>query len=109
VALGAAAATFMGLSGIGDLVATCASRRSRNHYVGYRLALGQPLEEVLAGMDMISEGVPTTRAALRLAEQAGVEMPIARAVHAVLFEGVRPLEAVRQLMLREARDEREEM
>jgi glycerol-3-phosphate dehydrogenase (NAD(P)+) len=109
VALGAAATTFMGLSGVGDLVATCASRRSRNHYVGYRLALGQQLDDVLAGMDMIAEGVPTTQAAVRLAQQAGVEMPIARAVHAVLFEGLAPRDAVRELMQREARDEREEM
>jgi glycerol-3-phosphate dehydrogenase (NAD(P)+) len=109
VALGAAPATFMGLSGIGDLVTTCASRRSRNHYVGYHLALGRPLDEILAGMDMIAEGVPTTCAAIRLASDAGVEMPIACAVHAVLYEGMRPLDAVRQLMLREARDESEEM
>jgi len=109
VALGAASETFMGLSGIGDLVATCASRRSRNHYVGYCLAAGRTLDEILAGMDMIAEGVPTTEAAVRLAETTGVEMPITRAVHAVLFEGQRPLDAVRELMLREARNEREEM
>ena len=109
VALGAAPITFMGLSGIGDLVATCASRRSRNHYVGYHLALGRTLDDIIGGMDMIAEGVPTTQAAVRLAEQAGVEMPITRAVHAVLFEGLRPRDAVRQLMQRNARDEREEM
>jgi len=109
VALGAAAATFMGLSGIGDLVATCASRRSRNHYVGYQLALGRALDDILAGMDMIAEGVPTTRAAVRLAGQVGVEMPITRAVHAVLFEGMQPSEAVRSLMSRDPRDEREDL
>ncbi|HUT74670.1 MAG TPA: NAD(P)H-dependent glycerol-3-phosphate dehydrogenase [Armatimonadota bacterium] len=106
VALGAAAATFIGLSGIGDLVATCASRRSRNHYVGYHLARGRALADILAGMDnMIAEGVQTTRAAVRLAEQAGVDMPITRAVHAVLFEDMQPAQAVRRLMLRDARDE----
>jgi glycerol-3-phosphate dehydrogenase (NAD(P)+) len=106
VALGAAAATFIGLSGIGDLVATCASRRSRNHYVGYHLARGRALADILAGMDnMIAEGVQTTRAAVRLAEQAGVDMPITRAVRAVLFEGLQPFQAVRRLMLRDARDE----
>ena len=109
VALGGAPATFMGLSGIGDLVATCASRRSRNHYVGYRLALGRTLDEIVGGMDMIAEGVPTTRAAVLLAQRAAVEMPITRALHAVLFEGLRPLDAVQALMLRDARDEREEM
>jgi len=108
-ALGAAPATFTGLSGIGDLVVTCASRRSRNHYVGYHLALGRALDDILGGMDMIAEGVPTTRAAVRLAHQAQVEMPITRAVHAVLFEGMQPSEAVRQLMLRDARDECERL
>jgi glycerol-3-phosphate dehydrogenase (NAD(P)+) len=105
VALGAMPATFVGLSGVGDLVATCVSRRSRNHHVGYHLALGRKLDEILAGMDMIAEGVPTTRAAVRLAQGAGVDMPITRAVHAVLFEGMRPPEAVRQLMARDPRDE----
>jgi glycerol-3-phosphate dehydrogenase (NAD(P)+) len=106
VALGATAATFIGLSGIGDLVATCASRRSRNHYVGYHLARGRALADILAGMDnMIAEGVQTTRAAVRLAEREGVDMPITRAVRAVLFEGLAPFQAVRQLMTRDARDE----
>ncbi len=109
VALGARAETFRGLSGMGDLVATCAGRKSRNHRLGYELARGRELEEVLADMaPQVAEGVETTRAALRLASSVGVEMPIAAAVHGVLFEGLRPHDAVRSLMTRSWRDELEE-
>jgi glycerol-3-phosphate dehydrogenase (NAD(P)+) len=108
VALGARADTFRGLSGIGDLIATCAGRKSRNHYVGYELARGRPLQDIVAEMaPQIAEGVGTTRAALRLADEAGVEMPIAAAVHQVLFEGTPTLEAVKSLMTRAWKDELE--
>jgi glycerol-3-phosphate dehydrogenase (NAD(P)+) len=106
VALGARAETFRGLSGMGDLVATCAGRSSRNHHVGYQLARGRGLDEIVAEIaPQIAEGIETTRAALGLAASAGVEMPIAEAVHQVLFEGVSPTEAVRSLMTRAWRDE----
>jgi len=109
VALGARAETFRGLSGIGDLVATCAGATSRNHFVGSKLAQGRPLHAILAEMaPQIAEGIETTRAALRLAAQAGVEMPITAAVHKVLFEGLAPLEAGKSLMTRAWRDELEE-
>jgi len=108
VALGAKAETFRGLSGMGDLVATCAGQKSRNHRVGYQLAKGRKLEDILAAMAQIAEGVETTRAALRLAASVEVEMPIATAVHGVLFEGLPPLEAVRSLMTRTWRDELEQ-
>ena len=108
VALGACAETFRGLSGMGDLVATCAGRKSRNHTVGYELAQGRKLADILSDhLPQVPEGVETTRAALRLAERAGVEMPIAAAVHAILFEEVDPREAVRSLMTRTGRDELE--
>jgi glycerol-3-phosphate dehydrogenase (NAD(P)+) len=107
VALGARAETFRGLSGMGDVVATCASRKSRNHYVGYQLARGRGLEAVLGELGQVAEGVETTRAALGLAESAGVEMPITAAVNQVLFAGMPPLEAVRSLMTRAWRDELE--
>jgi glycerol-3-phosphate dehydrogenase (NAD(P)+) len=107
VALGARAETFRGLSGVGDLVATCAGRKSRNHRVGYELAQGRRLPEILADMIQVAEGVETTRAAHRLAQQVGVEMPITAAVHAVLFESLSPKEAVRSLMTRSWRDELE--
>ena len=106
VALGAEANTFRGLSGVGDLVATCASRKSRNHLVGYELARGKSLAAIVAEMaPQVAEGVETTRAALRLAASAEVEMPIAAAVHSVMFEGVAPEDAVKALMTRAWRDE----
>jgi glycerol-3-phosphate dehydrogenase (NAD(P)+) len=109
VAMGAQAATFMGLAGVGDLVATCASRRSRNHRVGFELAQGKALPDILAGMKgQEAEGVPTTRAARMLAHRHGVEMPITEAIHAVLFEGLSPRDAVAALMTRRGKDELEE-
>lgn len=106
VALGAQAATFGGLSGMGDLVVTCAGKKSRNYRVGYELALGRRLEDVLREMaPQIVEGVETTGPALRLAAAHGVAMPIAAAVHQVLFEGVEPVDAVASLMTRAWRDE----
>jgi glycerol-3-phosphate dehydrogenase (NAD(P)+) len=106
VALGAKADTFRGLSGMGDLVATCASRQSRNHLVGYELAEGKSLATIVAEMaPQVAEGVETTRAAVGLAASAGVEMPIAAAVQAVMFEGMTPEDAVRALMTRAWRDE----
>jgi glycerol-3-phosphate dehydrogenase (NAD(P)+) len=106
VALGAQAATFGGLSGMGDLVVTCAGRKSRNYRVGFELARGRRLDDVLRGMaPQIVEGVETAGPALRLAEAHDVEMPIAAAVQHVLFEGVKPVDAVRSLMTRAWRDE----
>jgi len=108
VALGARAETFRGLSGVGDLVATCAGAKSRNHFVGYELAQGRSLQAILADMaPQVAEGIETARAALRLAAEAEVEMPITAAVHSVLFDGLSPLEAVKSLMTRAWRDELE--
>jgi len=106
VALGARAETFRGLSGMGDLVATCAGRKSRNHFVGYELARGRSLPDILAAMEgQVAEGVETARAAKRLAQQAGVGMPITEAVNALLFEGVPPERTVHGLMTRTWKDE----
>ena len=108
VALGARTETFRGLSGMGDLIATCAGQKSRNHYVGHALAQGRPLPDILAEMrGQVAEGVETTRAARQLSQQTGVELPIAAAVYAILFEGVAPREAVQGLMTRAWRDELE--
>jgi glycerol-3-phosphate dehydrogenase (NAD(P)+) len=105
VAMGAQALTFAGLAGVGDLILTCTGTLSRNRGVGLRLARGEPLDGILAGMRMVAEGVNTTRAALRLAERHDVEVPITREVHAVLFEGKRPRQAVEDLMLRTPKPE----
>ncbi|HEX2988179.1 MAG TPA: NAD(P)H-dependent glycerol-3-phosphate dehydrogenase [Chloroflexota bacterium] len=77
--------TVAGLSGIGDIIATCTSNHSRNRAAGEAIARGKSVEQVIAGSPMVVEGIPTTRAILKLARQKGVEMPITRQVHAVLF------------------------
>ena len=99
-ALGALDATFSGLSGIGDLYATCASNKSRNHRVGFELGRGRKLPEILEEVDQVAEGVQTTQAALVLARREQVEMPIARALETVLFHGADPRETVNSLMSR---------
>lgn len=105
VAAGANLLTFAGLAGIGDLVTTCASPHSRNHYVGKLLAQGQSLAEIQASMRMVAEGVPTTIAALQLAQRYAVEMPIAEQMYQILFEGKDPRRAVVDLMTRNAKGE----
>ena len=105
VALGARAETFMGLSGLGDLVLTATGDLSRNRRVGLELAAGRPLEQVVASLGHVAEGVPTA-AMVRLRAQAlGVEMPITQAVTELLEGRTTPLQALQRLMAREARTE----
>jgi glycerol-3-phosphate dehydrogenase (NAD(P)+) len=105
VALGGQPLTFGGLTGMGDLVATCISRRSRNRWVGEELARGRPLAEIISGTRMVAEGVRTSAAVVELAARVGVEMPIADQVVAVL-EGVTPAaEVVAALMGRVVKPE----
>ena len=104
-ALGADPQTFAGLAGMGDLILTCTGELSRNRSVGVGLGQGKTLEEVLAGMTMVAEGVETARAAYALAARTGVEMPIVEEVHAVLFEGRHARDAVENLMLRQPKAE----
>jgi glycerol-3-phosphate dehydrogenase (NAD(P)+) len=105
VSLGGRPATFAGLAGMGDLIATCISTASRNHQVGEGLAAGKTLQEVVDEMQMVAEGVKTTRAVLDLADRSGIEMPIARHVGHVLYDGLDPKEAVLRLMSRVAKPE----
>ncbi len=100
VAMGGRAETFAGLAGMGDLVLTCTGDLSRNRTVGVRLGRGEPLQKILESMTAVAEGVSTAPAAVGLADKFGVEMPICREVHAVLFEGRSPRDAVRDLMAR---------
>jgi glycerol-3-phosphate dehydrogenase (NAD(P)+) len=100
VARGARPDTLSGLAGLGDLVLTCTGELSRNRRLGQALGSGQELGPALAGLRMVAEGVRTTVAACALAEEAGVEMPIAEQMRAVLHEGRPPREAVEALMLR---------
>jgi glycerol-3-phosphate dehydrogenase (NAD(P)+) len=102
VARGARMETFFGLAGIGDLVATCCSKHSRNRSVGEQIGRGETLEAVLGRMKMVAEGVWTTKALFGPeSELADVSMPIAAEVHAVLFERKDPRDAVTDLMRRE--------
>jgi glycerol-3-phosphate dehydrogenase (NAD(P)+) len=105
VALGANRLTFAGLAGVGDLICTCTSRHSRNHTVGERLAQGQSLDAILDGTKMVAEGVTTAKAVCQLAQRCQVEMPLAEQVHAVLFEGKAPRQAIVDLMGRGAKTE----
>jgi len=105
IALGGAPLTFSGLAGMGDLVATCISDKSRNRTVGVELGRGRSLEDVVNEMHMVAEGVKTTRAVLDLAALHSLEMPIAEQVGAVLYDGRRPDEIVPTLMMRGATSE----
>ena len=98
VALGAHPLTFSGLAGLGDLVATCASPLSRNHYVGVELAKGRELTEILSSMDGVAEGGSTTLVARNLAQKLGLEMPIAEKIYQVLYEDLEPRQAAEQMM-----------
>jgi glycerol-3-phosphate dehydrogenase (NAD(P)+) len=99
---GAKVETFFGLAGLGDLATTCYSRHSRNRHVGEELGRGKKLEKILSEMQMVAEGVWTTRALFGPESEArGIPMPIAEQVHAVLFEGQDPKKAVSELMGRE--------
>lgn len=97
-ALGASPVALAGLAGIGDLMVTCASPRSRNHRVGAALARGEPLDAILRGLGMVAEGVPTTRVAVQLAHRHGLSVPLMERVHAVLFGGKTPRDALDELM-----------
>lgn len=104
-ALGARASTFMGLSGLGDLVLTCTGDLSRNRQVGLRLAEGRALADIVTEMRMVAEGVKTTEAVHDLAAAMGVAMPITDAMYSVLHDGANPHDAVRELMTRELKEE----
>ncbi|MFO0878798.1 MAG: NAD(P)H-dependent glycerol-3-phosphate dehydrogenase [Gemmataceae bacterium] len=106
VALGADSGTFVGLAGIGDLITTCISKHGRNRNVGYRLARGEKLADVLSTTQTVAEGVTTTRAVYARSLRMGLDMPITRALHRVLYEGLGPREAVTELMLRSPKGEK---
>ena len=105
IAMGAQPATFSGLAGLGDLVTTCISPEGRNRRTGQLLGQGQTLKEILAQSPSVIEGVPTAQAVMQLARQFKIDMPITAAVHAILFAGVTPAEALQGLMSREMRPE----
>lgn len=105
VATGGKALTFLGLSGVGDLMATATSRLSRNYRVGLGLAQGKSIEEILVELHQAAEGVPTARAAKVLSSRYGVDVPVFETLYDVIHEGKSPLHAVEELMRRAARSE----
>jgi glycerol-3-phosphate dehydrogenase (NAD(P)+) len=100
VAMGAQTETFFGMTGVGDLATTCFCPNSRNRTAGEMLGKGMVWEEVPEHINGVVEGVATTQSVLELAKRHGVEMPIAQAVHAVLFERLSPTDAITRLMSR---------
>jgi len=107
VALGGRRDTFFGLSGVGDLMVTCFSQHSRNRKVGERLGRGDAPDEIQSSMQMVAEGIPTALSAWQCAQRLGVEAPITAQIHAVLYEGKPPHEAMWELLGRPPKAERE--
>ena len=105
VASGGRRETFMGLSGVGDLIVTCYSRHSRNQTVGRRLAEGKSLQEILDTLGMVAEGVPNTLSVYEIARKLEVRTPLIDAVYSVLYESKPPMEALAELMTRDPRPE----
>jgi glycerol-3-phosphate dehydrogenase (NAD(P)+) len=104
-AMGGEQQTFSGLAGMGDLIATCISPQSRNRYVGEQLGKGRKTDEIIAEMNMVAEGVKTSRVVMELADQYGVDLPIAGEVFAVVHEGAPATDAYRGLLGRNVRSE----
>lgn len=106
VAMGAKADTFQGLAGLGDLITTCVSPEGRNRTVGEQIGKGRKLQDILAKMDSVAEGVPTTKAVVELARRFKVEMPITMGVYQILFEGKDAIDALTELMSRDPKPEK---
>jgi len=109
IAMGGKAETFSGLSGIGDLIVTCASVHSRNRKAGYLIGQGATMEEAMKEVNMVVEGVYSAKAAMGLAAKYNVELPIIEQVNAVLFENKKASDAVRELMIRDKKIEHSDL
>ncbi|MDE6957172.1 MAG: NAD(P)-dependent glycerol-3-phosphate dehydrogenase [Lachnospiraceae bacterium] len=105
IAMGSSLESFMGLTGIGDLIVTCASVHSRNRKAGYLIGQGKTMQEAMDEVQMVVEGVYSTKAAVKLGDKYGVSLPIINKVNEVLFGGKDPKEAVNELMLRDGKQE----
>ncbi|MBP6063355.1 MAG: NAD(P)H-dependent glycerol-3-phosphate dehydrogenase [Fusobacteriaceae bacterium] len=105
VALGADEKTFTGLTGIGDLIVTCASKHSRNRYVGENLGKGKTMDEIMKNMVMVAEGVPTVKAVYESAQKYNVEMPIVKGIYEIIYNNGDAKEVVKELMTRELKGE----
>ena len=107
VAMGGKKSTFAGLAGMGDLVATCSSSKSRNHHVGFQLGKGKSLEQIVKEMNEVAEGVKTAKVVMELARDYKVPMPISEEVYKVLYEGSTVYDAFRGLLNIETGSEKE--
>jgi glycerol-3-phosphate dehydrogenase (NAD(P)+) len=105
IAMGAQPETFAGLSGMGDLIVTCMSHHSRNRYVGELVGSGKKLKDIIKHMDMVAEGIDTSRSASQLAKKYKVETPITNEVYKILFEDKDPVKATTDLMTRDMKME----
>lgn len=103
--MGAHPDTFSGLTGMGDLIVTCTSKHSRNRHVGQQIGRGYKLEEIIQSMNMVAEGIKTTKSVYDWAVKSGIDMPITKAVYRVLFENEDPKDALNTLMTRDPKDE----
>jgi len=103
--LGAKRETFMGLSGIGDMIVTCTSKHSRNRFVGEEIGKGKKIEQILSNMVMVAEGVYTVKALMKILKTEKIEMPIAEKIYQVLYEGGDPLKCIEDLMERKPKPE----
>ena len=106
--LGANPRTFTGLAGFGDLVLTCTGNLSRNYSVGIKLGQGKKLQQILAEMHMVAEGVKTAKSVYNFSRKLGVEMPICHEIYHILYEDLEPKEAVYRLMTRTLKQELDE-
>jgi len=105
IAMGAKPKTFSGLSGMGDLIVTCMSKHSRNRFVGEKIGSGMKLKDVLKKMEMVAEGVETSKSVYLLAEKFNIDVPISKAVYQILFEEKDPIKITYDLMTREMKPE----
>jgi glycerol-3-phosphate dehydrogenase (NAD(P)+) len=105
-AMGGNPKTFYGLSGAGDLIATCFSQHSRNRRVGEKVGRGEQLERISADTHMVAEGVPTAKSAYECARKLNIETPIIDQVYSILHEGKRPDQAIQELLARDQKAER---
>ncbi len=107
IAMGGKPSTFAGLAGMGDLVATCSSTKSRNRYVGFNLGQGRKIEDIITEMAEVAEGVKTSKVVMELANELKIDMPIANSVYKVLYEGDSVNDAFRGLLRRDVGSEAE--
>jgi len=109
VKLGAKPVTFSGVAGMGDLIATCISKKSRNRFFGEKIAEGEKESKVLKDMYMVAEGVKTTRVVFNMSKGMGIEMPITECVYRIIYKGLSPAESVKELMNRKFKSEVEDI